>query len=252
MRKIKYFDDHYLYIRTGVATEDQLRTSLEKVIRRIGEACRYKINMVMITDKVSHKELYAGYSHVWIENLMIAYMLTNREPDGLERFYLDDQDRRIYQDPLITLPGYEYTSEQRLHLEQTDSNVPKKGYFEVDRDRVSDAPGKRITSILVGVGIAEWIDEDFLYNQFKRYSTYSEYPTIKIETRQNRGYYKRICFITFNSNTHDGKFALAMSKRTKFINPQDENNYCRIYFNYYTPNEEDFEPKRMLGRPPGL
>ena len=238
MYKIHYYNNHFLYIRTGVATEEQLTRSLESVIRRIGISCKYKINMVMITDKISHKELYGGYAHVWVENIIVSYMLTNRNPDGTERFFLDKQGKREYQNPLIILPGFIYNENQRNHLEKIfDHEILKKGYFEIDRDRVSNAPPNRITYLLIGVGIPEWINELYLIDQFKKYSSDPEFPKVTIEIRQNRSYSKRICFIHFNEHTHDGKFALIMTKRSKFINPLDNQDESLVYFNFYTPNE---------------
>lgn len=235
--KYRYYNDHYLYIRTGVATEDQLKKSLESAIRRIGYSCRYKINFVMIKDKITHKNIYSGHSYVWLSNVKVSYILTNRNCNGSERFIIDDNGDRKYLKPLIILPGYKYTNEQLDHLEEIKINnekVPEKGYFEIDRAWVTNACYRKVTSRLIGTGIPEWVTKELLYQEFSRYSSF-ENPIITIKKVNINGFTKRICDIQYDDDTTDGKFAMIMTKRTKFSNPVDPDQETLIYFNYYSP-----------------
>ena len=239
MRSIRYYNDHYLYIRCGVATEEQLSYSLEKCIRRLKNPCNYKINLVMITDKITRKELYSGYAYIWLSNLEISYALTNRSYDGQERFRLDQDGERVNLKPLLSLPGYNYTETQKQHLKQICYNhqeLPEKGYFEVDRAWVSSSSYDVISSKLVGTNIPFWITEDYLYKQFKRYSSYKNFPKVRIETRIYGLVKKRICFINFMNDSTDGKFAIMMTKRHKFIDRSNPDNIALVYFNFFSPS----------------
>ncbi len=235
INKRKYYNDHYIYIRTGVAHEYQLRTSLEQAIKLFNQPCEYQINFIQ------KNKLYAGFSYIWVSNFKFGYALTSRSINGIK---IDV--------PLITLSPYTYDDIQLEHLRSMipidQEDIPTQGYFEIDRAWVKDGPYHTKSYELVSSYLPEWITVKYLSDKI------SKYATVKMITKNNHmvitfpqiniidcmvydsdGICNRvqICNIKFSSDTHDGKFFSLMCRKLMVTNPNNDNDNYNIYFRYF-------------------
>lgn len=146
----QYYDEHTLYVTSGVAKEDQIVKCLKESIRQLEEKtgkkykCWVKVNLI-----VDKNGGYFGFGYIRISNPEIYWMLLGRNPDGTERSreypdpdwvpplpkpktrssekkswseMMEDDDMYIHPiireelAPLMTVPGYKYDQFQREHL----------------------------------------------------------------------------------------------------------------------------------------
>lgn len=153
----RYYDEHTLYIDSGVATEAQVSKCLKEAIEK-GEKlleennkCRFKVNLI-----VDKEGKYYGFGYIRVSDPRIYWMLLGRNPDGSERIeeypdpnwsppkrenltveeiiekskkktwieQVEEEDAFIQPmikkqlPPLISISGYEYDDEQRRHLKE--------------------------------------------------------------------------------------------------------------------------------------
>lgn len=152
----RYYDEHTLYMDSGVATKDQISNCLktaileaEKVLERKLN-CTYRINVL-----VNKNGEYFGYAYIWVSSTEVYWILLGRNPDGTERFEeipdpnwkpsepLENNDNNDTNDkkkswyerieeeerfiqplikkllpPLVIFPGYTYNKEQLEHLKE--------------------------------------------------------------------------------------------------------------------------------------
>jgi len=255
--KGKYTNNHLLHVVTGVATEDQLRDSIKSILitaknRGLPYITNFKVNIV-----ADNKGRLYGYAYVWFTNPEIFNMLVGRNPDGSERFeLLDDPDWKPVLDssnwadicdeedppkirkplpPLLELPPYDLTAEQRKGLKVQGATVSSKGKFECKPTFVSDPSPEYEPNVLCGTKIPPEVTEQDLKNLFRPFvsdptikyehtskgvTTTDTYPLVSITS-------KRIAFITFNPATKDACFASKMVRKIDLI--KDNKSYTLIF-----------------------
>jgi hypothetical protein len=148
----RHTNEHNIYVRTGVATYQQLSMSVEEFKKlmkassdpRIKEVANTEIEVNLVTN-MSGVSNMSGY--LWAESPIVYYLLCGRNPDGSERIEeIETEEQEEEEDdeellglkgksgfnlnssfkfkvekpkiikklpPLIPFPGYEYTPEQR-------------------------------------------------------------------------------------------------------------------------------------------
>jgi hypothetical protein len=153
----KHYDEHSLYIDSGVATEAQVSKCLKEAIEKGEEilgsknTCKFKVNLIVNKDGE-----YFGFGYIRVSDPKIYWMLLGRNPDGSERIeeypdpnwsppkreiltpdqiiekskrktwieQVEEEDAFIQPmikkqlPPLIAIPGYKYDVEQRKHLKE--------------------------------------------------------------------------------------------------------------------------------------
>ena len=94
----RFYDEHCLYVDSGVASTQQVSECMKKAILQAEKVlkrdtkCRFKINLL-----VNREGEYFGYGYVWVSSTEIYWMLLGRNPDGTERI-------EEYPDPDWILP----------------------------------------------------------------------------------------------------------------------------------------------------
>lgn len=221
------FSEDILLINCSIATENQLITSIEYVIKKVGERCNYKINFTVNTIN------YLNKAYVWFSNKKIVYGLTNRNFNGTER------NRTEY--PLLILPCYKYNKMQLsfLNLVKKSDEILEKGYYEIER--VQFKQGVSNINILFSSDLPSWITPEILKKEFSRYITskqkvlnrntlkYETFPIVSIFRRNGED--NNSCFIKFNYDGYDGFFCYLMMNKIKLENPVNRQETVKLYFN---------------------
>lgn len=85
------YDNHTLYVNSGVATKAQLTTAFHRALKDVSKTLNrpvttaFKVNVVIVHGN------YVGYSYVRVQNPEVYNMLIGKNPDGTERVeYIDD------------------------------------------------------------------------------------------------------------------------------------------------------------------
>ena len=211
----RYYDNHTLFVETGVATEEQLSISLNLAIKEVEKKlgkkfpCCYKINLIQ------KNGTYCGIGYIRVTNPEIYWMLTGRNPNGTPRIkeYVDptweknnennenneeceswaeiaeNEEAPIIREeyePLMKLPGYKYNKKQIEHLRKSKPNekITKMGYFKIGRAYSNSVKSDRIENILYSRYVPEWIPNSVFKNIFKKYVTDKD---IKLQMENDKG-----------------------------------------------------------------
>jgi hypothetical protein len=144
---VSYYNTHSVYVKTGLATEDQLKSST-LAFRNIvaSKFPEYASNLGIIVNYVRARGNPVGYSYLWVDSSEIFNILCGFNPDGSERIEETDPEEDMGDDflsmnfseiiesyrskprimkrlpPILTLPSYRYNEEQkaRAHEELID------------------------------------------------------------------------------------------------------------------------------------
>ena len=291
----RFHNLHNVYVKTGLATKEQLEKSVNSFKTELNrkfpgkgyDKCEILVNLVTI------KGESAKYAYLWVENPEVYYIICGFNPDGTQRFEeftetndieeLDDdldvdlsslditnivkekEDKKPFKvlkplEPILTLPGYEYTTEQAeiaykeliaqeeklASVEGRPVNkieVPKFGYFECSRsDTTSIEDG--MTHNILWSKIPEWVDKAILTNAFGRYAESLDPKHFSIEfgnpCKDLEGY-KEVKINFGSSRRGVATFALQMTRKTTLVNPKTGKSADCI-FNYYKPKDKCAPP----------
>jgi len=160
----KYYDNHTLYVTSGVAREEQLYKVLKAAIKEREDKtntnlqCDIKVNLI-----VNKNKEYYGFGYVRVSSESVYWMLLGRNPDGTDRvveypdpnwlpptssekvdnnlsemswFEIAQEEDKLIQPiikenlgPLMIIPGYKYDETQYKHLQdmaKLDKKDPTK------------------------------------------------------------------------------------------------------------------------------
>jgi hypothetical protein len=276
---VRWRNEHNVYVDTGLANQDQLQASVNvfktELVRLFPgggyEKCEFIVNLVTDVSGNSYR-----YAYIWVSDPRVYYILTGFNPDGSERYENEedetsskeksaddsfDLDSLSFDDvfksegnmkkaairkplpPILTLPGYEYSVEQKKKAEEDlkaeaskngrnpdDVVVPTVGYFETSRAWAGSPEKDKNPSILCS-DLPNWITEDILKEAFFKFSSDKSgfYPkiTFKPKTRfnkeKNEVEQRKIAYVEFSrSHLKDGIFALQMTRKLILKDKQQE------------------------------
>ena len=275
---VRWKNKHNIYVNTGLATQEQLQSSVDvfkaelcKMFPKEGyEKCEIIVNLVTDMKGNSYK-----YAYVWVSDPKVYYILTGFNPDGSERFKEIKEEKKeddffdidnlnledafievtskikkpVIREPLppiLTLPGYEYTPEQKAKAEDDlkkeavskgkDPNtvvIPSFGYFEAS-GAIAGTPKKNENISILCSYVPIWVNEDMLKKVFFRYSSDKSgmYPKISFrplkkkpsfENRFEAVVEKKLAVVEFSRTfNQDGIFALQMTRKIFLKNPEEE------------------------------
>ncbi len=259
MSLTKTFDEHTICIKVpAVVTSEQVKTAIAKAFTQALELDKdykttFHINMV------KKKGVQTGRGFVWIQNPKVYHMILGRNPDGSERVTqvndpnwqqptekkvvtstrwadMDDDEEEaplidLKQEPLITVPKIMMSDEQfKEHLKQEGLVDPKQEItIHIDAAQAHDVEIGFCHNVLHSSALHPGMDEKFIFDQFKDFSTstktypirighgregvkYVPYPYVKIvEINKPRGR-ERVAYVTFDSSTRDASFAFHMRR----------------------------------------
>jgi hypothetical protein len=302
VEKPKYLNEHNIYVRSGMATLNQLKACVSKFkeeltkssspeLRKLAK-CEIESNIV-----TNMKGETQHFGYLWVELPEVYWILCGYNPDGTERVRvvedtkpnthidLDNIDfsaidlntitsmtakepAKIVENlpPLIPFPGYEYTEEQRLSTynylkeeedrraisegrEPNNIEMPKYGYFELDRSSTVSLEKDKNPSILRGE-VPKCVTFTMLKNSFAKFamsftntdkakfeeihSGKDRGPSSKVEVYncgahfrikifpthiRDRPNYKVVTIEYPLSGYATGIFAIQMRRKTVFTNP---------------------------------
>lgn len=82
----KYYDQHTLYVRSGVASKQQLRACIDGALKEIQIKLKQRINCQYWVNLVSDGQgLPRGYGYIWVSNPIVYNILIGLDQDGKER-----------------------------------------------------------------------------------------------------------------------------------------------------------------------
>ena len=255
--QVDYESNTVLYVETGIATEKQLRDCFMSITQfdvdnhSNFKSCKFSIVMQKNQHPITKKWNTSGYAYVWISDPKIFNMLLGKNPDGSHRIgYRHDPRYTIHSSiiengdiepiipqiqvelpPLLTIPGYKYTSEQISILKQQitkEECVPNTGFFRVSAALVRKYIEDKSTNVLTGL-IPNWIDEKIMLKFFRKFSTSpsNKYPQVKILVTRTRR-----AFVTFSPNTIDGPSTRLMVRNYRFSDPKGIYNDIYLRFDH--------------------
>lgn len=270
---IRWKNEHNLFVNTGLASQAQTQAAVDVAKKEIVkmfpgqdyEKCEYIVNLVMDSKGNSYK-----YAYLWVSDPRVYYIFAGFNPDGSERFEEEKKEKTITFDdsfdlddldlegaftavskvkkptirtplpPLITLPGYEYTLDQKKKAEEDlkaeavskgrnleEIKVPDYGYFEVSR-AWAGTPKKNENPCILCSYVPLWVNEEILKKIFFRYSSDKSgiYPKISFKIPKKRESThdfakrfedtpeKKLAIVEFSKSYHrDGVFALQMTRK---------------------------------------
>jgi hypothetical protein len=274
---VRWKNDHNIYVNTGLATQEQLKASVEAFKKELCnifpkqgyEKCEMIVNLVTDMKGNSYK-----FAYLWVSDPRVYFILAGFNTDGSERFKdieekkeeeCFDLDNLNLEDaftevtakikkpvireplpPILTLPGYEYTPEQKAKAEDDlkkeaisrgknpdEVVVPNFGYFESSRAWAGTPKKNELSSTLCSY-VPVWITEDILKKIFFRYSSDKTglYPKISFrqikkkpgfESRFENTVEKKLAVVEFSpSYNRDGIFALQMTRKITLRDPIEE------------------------------
>lgn len=277
---VRWKNDHNIYVNTGLATQEQLKASAEafktelcKMFPKQGyEKCEIIVNLVTDMKGNSYK-----FAYLWVSDPRVYFVLVGLNTDGTERFKDIEESKPIKEDdffdldslnledaftevtakvkkpvireplpPLLSLPGYEYTKEQKLRAEDDlkkeaiskgknldEIVIPSFGYFESSRAWAGTPKKNEVSSTLCSY-VPVWVTEDFLKKLFSRYSSDKSgfYPKVSFrqikkkpgfEARFDQTVEKKLAVVEFSpSYNRDGIFALQMTRKITVRDPAEE------------------------------
>jgi hypothetical protein len=282
---------HNIYVKTGLASETQLISAVNAFHKQLCEMfpeehyedCEFIVNLVTDKDGNTYK-----YAYLWVSDTRIYYIMTGLNPDGSER-YKDEEEQKSKEKieesfeldfdemnwetitsnsiqnvvtireplgPILSLPGYEYTSEQLVKVKETlkekygteyeESKIPSVGYFEASRAQAGGSiEDGRCPHILRSI-VPNWITKELIKKNFERYSTdeydsklkSKPYPRVTLEPFIKKDYTtgrvsedptKKVALVEFNKSKNDGIFARQIARKVYFVNPTNKTKDITIW-----------------------
>ncbi len=242
MMSYKHYNNHTLYIRTGIAHRYQVEEILKNAINQLNIKTEIFVNLI------SSKDGYCGCAYVWISSPEVYNAIVGKNLDGSERVrYEDDPDWKpptdstdkswgdrmenkeclrttIYLESLLSFDGYDFDQKQ---LDNMSNLSTKKGYIKIYQAFVLDVEPNLNRHILIAKNIPEWITEEMLKDKF---SPFTSDTKTKIQRFINR---KRI-FDTYpfiNIYNHSNKISKVKLAESGSFTPKI---MCFITFNKLT------------------
>jgi hypothetical protein len=299
MNEPKFYNLHNVYVKTGLATKEQLESSISSFktqLERMLPGKNYG-KCEILTNLVTIRGDSAKYAFLWVENPEVYYIMCGFNPDGTQRYedfieetkseesdddleddlscldisnIMKEKEKKMVikikkpLEPILTLPGYEYTPEQSklahselvteeerlavLESREVATIEPLKfGYFECTRSHTPSINPELSCTTLWG-RVPMWVDQANISSIFKRYveSTDSKGFVITFgnECRDMKGF--KDVTICFGNRRGVATFALQMTRKTTFKDPKTGQTSDCI-FNFYrskdashgTSNKED-------------
>jgi hypothetical protein len=199
----KYSNNHCIHIGCGIATEQQIKTSIRRAIdtaqKLFNAQYDHRSRVSIVCDRNNHSY---GYAYAWIVDSSIYNMLVGRNPDGSDRYeeiqdpswrppteqdvqnfncrsfnsWADEaeEEEELLQPkmirrplpPLIKLEPYELTSQQRSLPGFENS---ERGELIVTPGMVSDLDPQYIENVICANHIPDGVTAEFIKNEFKHY-----------------------------------------------------------------------------------
>jgi hypothetical protein len=306
--EVRWKNEHNIWVSTGLATQVQLNASVNAFKKELTkmfpgqgyDKCEILVNLVMDVKGNSYK-----YAYLWVSDPRVYYILSGFNPDGSERFEEEKEEKktvliddtfdlenldldsafkseskkikkpsiRASLPPLLTLPGYEYTEDQKKTAEADlkaeaigkgrnpeDIKIPEFGYFESSR-AWAGTPKKNENSSILCSYVPIWVNEEILKKIFYRFSSdkTGTYPKISFRPCKKRpeptGDFvrrfedpveKKLAIVEFNRGFHqDGVFALQMTRKVvlnDITSPKKEGvpqKTITIIFEHFKNSEEN-------------
>jgi hypothetical protein len=249
-----YTDSHTLYVTSGPATNDDLRSSFLKALKRVAKTlnkpslarCQFEVNLIRDRDDNPY-----GFGYLYVSDPAVYHLLLGRNPDGTERVKIVDtspplspiellqhplsemdwvaEGQKICLQslaPLMILDAVEWTLSQRDFLPRLRSCPPEveAGNFVLGPAIVKEIRPGHIPHVLCSKNIPPWLKESHVHKHFRLYSSHATYPKVKIQ----RGRHKPCVFVEFDPASRDAQFALLMATKSVFKNPDPQSGETKV------------------------
>ena len=256
MSKVSY--PGFMFVHSGVLNHTQIKNILDYCATEMNIPCDFYINVV---ENREGKKF--GHSYIWTNSIQMFNVLIGKNLDGSDRTIEKEDDSweppsiplsealkeakgnwgleaeiedryecpMITEDlePLIILPGAEYTQEQRTLLDTDD----ECGFIEIYPARVTIRSDNNKINSIYSSNIPDWVTPEIMYNFFAKFcsDTVSKnknketYPLIKISKRQ-----KRNVQITFSqTDRYLSYFIMNIARKVKFFNTKTKEEHMLFF-----------------------
>ena len=240
VNKNRLTNDHFLYVESGTATNDQLISCLTEAIQKYlvskpkSFSPKFKSNIITKHDGTTY-----GYGYVWVEDLKLSNILIGLNPDGSKRvkeiedtdWVADSNVEKEYHEWLsLPLVGKSWVEIADIEDEFQAKLTRPKLYqpleplivlegFKMLKASVSEKESHITTNKLFCSSVHSDIHEKDIKEVFEPFSTSKSmkkgssnqhrYPEIGLETKKGSS----TVLVTFDPSTNDGMFALLMTRR---------------------------------------
>lgn len=227
----KVTDQHTIYVRTGLATQNQLIECVRKCVEEAqklvpGVDPDFRTNLVK--DK---NGCYLGYGFVFFKDSRIFDMLFSRKVGGnlnIKPLYEGKQFHALAQlnkvSPILSLSTYQYNEEQLAVLREKNELFQSRGSFEITPAylRLQDEEFNFRHQLII-INPDPKLQLTTIFKMFEIFSSVPEYPIV----RKN----KNNIIITFRQGTTDAEFARMLTRKSEIIDRYK--NRFTIYVNVY-------------------
>lgn len=242
--KGKYRSKNVAHILTGVATEDQLRQSIDQIVEDceglLSSNARCETVISLVKDRNGKS---FGYAYVWFSDPRVLNLVTGREADGKDRYVLIDQPGwepsnapidfstmswadiaeseecpQIRQNlpPLVILSEYNPSDEQwNLYGRCKNEISVEPGKWKITPTYADDH--KSINVLFCGK-VPSSITAQHIHKYLRRFVTDKSKKFITKSKNQGEDYpivnlnQKGCAYITFDPSGHDAYFALKVCR----------------------------------------
>jgi len=205
----RYADEHTLYIISGAARNEDLKSAVFRAIKKYEKEHRRKLPCEIIANLIYDREgLPYGFGYLYLSNPQVYHMLLGKNPDGSERTEIIEKDLDYLPlsdldfdipwfdwadaaeeieirslPPLMTLPSFYYRKEQKEQLKKLVEKLKVSERKQLDPDQFDDTmctfkldaglvkpvDEKYSAHILCAQGVPEWLTGKDIYNRFRRF-----------------------------------------------------------------------------------
>lgn len=261
---------HYLYLHSGIATQNQIKTYIESLLLQFEKCLHVKLNKEFLVNTVTKFDgTPLNHSYVWFRSVQSADLFLNKDLDGKERFTEypdpnhDTSEEEIRYEEFMALPTpigarwedlVEMEETLKLKTIQNTIKIPKERFIpfcgiEPNAEQKLKHPDLKLididffhckingrrnlsTSKLFAIHVAKDVTEAQIRKHFEPFVTKKDAHDKKDYplVHIDRKSNPHSVIVSYSPGSMDGIFALCMVKKIAV------NEKCTLNFDLYREN----------------
>lgn len=254
----RYADEHTLYIISGAARNEDLKSAVFRAIKKYEKEHKQKLPCEIIANLIYDREgLPYGFGYLYLSNPQVYHMLLGKNPDGSERTEIVEKDvdyLAFSEDldlkeipwfdwadaaeeieirslpPLMTLPSFYYRKEQIEQLKKLVEKLKLSERKQLDPDQFNAT----ICNFKLDAGLVKPVDE--------KYSAHILCAQGVPDWLTRKDIYNRFCKFVSNKNNCGKTYPLiSINKKNKMVFVEFDSNTRDAQFALLMTTKLNFE-----------